>query len=780
MTRDPVGRRGAGTTDALRRLDAGTLLLIILVSGLVLRIFIAGIFLPLSGLANDVGAFTAWGQRMAAVGPGAFYEPGYFADYPPGFLYVLWLLGIIGNALTPVVGQDATGGLVKIPGIVADIGVAWLLFVIARRWGGDLVDRTHFGVTPQQLGLAAATVYLFNPGVIIGSAVWGQIDSVGSLILLATIYALARGWTEGAALGAVVAMLVKFQFAFLIPVVVVVGLKRHLFGRSADPRHTRHPDRLRVLTSLAVGVVSVTLLILPFGMLIYSPLAGGDPRGLLGVLPEPDPLSLVGKLVEAANTYTGLSINAFNLWRNPWSGLGDTLHWGDDTTLAFTIGGVSLTWQHVGTIAFAAVAVLALVAVARRDDVRGLLLASLVLAIAFFALPTRVHERYLFPALVLAAPLLLSGRGWPVIYGALSLSFFANIYWVYTEDWSFAYPPVINPGVDGQPMPQDPLLESTLLTDPGIWLLGGLVTLILAVVVVRTLRAAFAQRPEAPPLPEPEPPPEFSAAPMPAVPALGARPPGWLATNPADAYLKEPMRRLDRRDLALVLVLVAFAFGFRVWRLDVPRAFHFDEVYHARSAAEFLSNWRFGFNRDVYEWTHPMLAKYLIAGGMVAAQPNGVIAVRDVPTPSAALAVAPRRESAGFERSIGFRVETGSQIVAFDVASGAEVARWTASGQVAALAYDRANVRLLVGFADSGTVAAYELTGLLSSPDGRAPPHGPPIASGLGSVIEIVLDDTGNDPLLLRGLEGAALVSDEGEVHTTTGRYGGIGYVHGA
>ena len=73
-------------------------------------------------------------------------------------------------------------------------------------------------------------------------------------MLLATIYALARGWTEVAALGAVVALLVKFQFAFLIPVVAIVGLRRHLFGRSSDPELDGRREPLRVLTSLAVGV----------------------------------------------------------------------------------------------------------------------------------------------------------------------------------------------------------------------------------------------------------------------------------------------------------------------------------------------------------------------------------------------------------------------------------------------------------------------------------------------------------------------------------------------
>ena len=92
-----------------------------------------------------------------------------------------------------------------------------------------------------------------------------------------------------AALGAVVALLVKFQFAFLIPIVAIVGLRRHLFGRSSDPELDGRRDPLRVLTSLAVGIGTLTLLMLPFGMLVYAPLAGGDPTGLLGFLPAADP-----------------------------------------------------------------------------------------------------------------------------------------------------------------------------------------------------------------------------------------------------------------------------------------------------------------------------------------------------------------------------------------------------------------------------------------------------------------------------------------------------------
>ena len=139
-------------------------------------------------------------------------------------------------------------------------------------------------------------------------------------------------------------------------------------------------------------------------------------------------------------------------------------------------------------------------------------------------------------------------------------------------------------------------------------------------------------------------------------------------------------RRLDRRDALILLGLVVFALVFRLWRLDLPRSQHFDEAYHARSAAEFLSDWEHGWHRDVYEWTHPMLAKYLIAGGIVLADPNKVVGTLPLDAPSPFLAVAPRRESSGYDRSIAFTGDGGSTIVAADAETGDAVVSWTAGG----------------------------------------------------------------------------------------------------
>ncbi|HYN64354.1 MAG TPA: hypothetical protein VES36_07105, partial [Candidatus Limnocylindrales bacterium] len=623
MNPDSVRRRGRGPFGLPLPRDAVTALIVIIIGGMLLRVLVGGVLLPLSGFRIDVGDFTAWADRLAQGGPGEFYDPTYFSDYPPGYLYVLWLLGSIGRALQPLLlGVDITAGLVKVPGVLADAGVAAMLFLYSRRF----LDGKFGAWSGERIGLIAATVYLVNPGTIFNSAVWGQVDSVGTLAVLAALYWLARGWTELAALGAVVALLIKFQYAFVIPIVAIVGIKRHLLGRSSEPDHDGRPDPLRVLTSLAVGLGGLVALIVPFGLTLWSP---SDPTH-----------GLYEKFLAASDLYKGLSVNAMNLWRNAWSGLGDQLNWGCDAPsvppdvgciggagVAFNLGSMPVSWQLVGAVLFAAVALVAFWQIARRDDGEGLLLGALLLAVAFFALPTRVHERYMFPALALAAPLVLqrwrisrstltvavagagalafllyllppvdtgdatrstyrllllvlsaapivlATGGGSALYGLLSLSFFANVYWVYTADWSFVGGAPINPGVNGLPMVRDPFLASTLFSDYGIFALSGLIVIVLAMLTWRVVVHARAPSPqvdaERGPAAEPPLPPLVGE-----IEERGWRPPSagssldrliaWLRPDRRDPYLRERGRRLDRIDLALLVGLVLFAFLFRL------------------------------------------------------------------------------------------------------------------------------------------------------------------------------------------------------------------------
>ena len=131
--------------------------------------------------------------------------------------------------------------------------------------------------------------------------------------------------------------------------------------------------------------------------------------------------------------------------------------------------------------------------------------------------------------------------------------------------------------------------------------------------------------------------------------------------------------RLDRLDLWLLVLLVVGTLGLRTFRLAEPYQMHFDEVYHARTATEFLQAWRYGLSHDIYEWTHPHLAKYAMAGGHRRCGARTTSARRaSSACPVVAAAVEPRRDdeaAPGDRAGERLHVATGTEIRTYDLAT---------------------------------------------------------------------------------------------------------------
>src|SRR5215216_4611113 len=119
-----------------------------------------------------------WAMHLGEVGPYKFYG-SILADYPPGYLYVLWLIGKLSSSPGYV--------LLKLPAIVGDLGLAWIAGSFAARIAPTSV-RARWPVRT----LVAAGV-LFNPGVIALSAVWGQVDVVPAVFALWSLFLLFTG-----------------------------------------------------------------------------------------------------------------------------------------------------------------------------------------------------------------------------------------------------------------------------------------------------------------------------------------------------------------------------------------------------------------------------------------------------------------------------------------------------------------------------------------------------------------------------------------------------------
>ena len=143
--------------------------------GLVLRLIVA----PSTGLQFDLDYFRTWTVRLTVLGPSHFYDSGFPAD-PPGYPLVLLGLSKINSLLG---GGVPPTWLLKMPSIVADLGIAWIAGVFAVRLEGN------GGRTGEIRAIAAAAI-LFNPAFFFCSAVGGETDTIAAFFLLASFLLL--------------------------------------------------------------------------------------------------------------------------------------------------------------------------------------------------------------------------------------------------------------------------------------------------------------------------------------------------------------------------------------------------------------------------------------------------------------------------------------------------------------------------------------------------------------------------------------------------------------
>jgi len=193
----------------------------------------------------------------------------------------------------------------------------------------------------------------------------------------------------------------------LIPLVGVVLLKRHLFDAGSGPIHrpliggrvgewlVSNQGPVRIGTAFLVAWAVFFAMALPFGM---------------------GPYEYLTFISRTAGGYPYLTVNGYNLWALVGAE-------GSGSLASGPIPGVV-----VGAALLIGGFVVGLWAAFRRDDRATVLVTAVVLSAAFFVLPTRVHERYLFPVFALLPILAVWSRRWRWATLAFAVGSFINLH----------------------------------------------------------------------------------------------------------------------------------------------------------------------------------------------------------------------------------------------------------------------------------------------------------------------------------------------------------------
>ncbi len=355
--------------------------------GLVVRLLIA----PHGAHTHDAQILTNWAQVALQVGPINVYAAS-SANYPPLGVWLIAAMGWLFRLITDELPNASTGlwlVFLKLPAVFADCTLALLVATRAKR------------------PLLFALLVTFNPALLFLSAWWGQLESAWAVCVAYAILEHDRHpLRSGAVLG--VGLLIKQQALVIFPLYVLFLLMAVYRKQWRDARW-----------SLVGLILTLMVVLLPF-------------------LEQGQLLLLVQRLFALVAAPSWLTVNALNFWYLVTLGQGN---WQfnqplllPDTTLIANM----ISLRQIGVLLLGIWTMVVLMNTLHKQ--RGLL-GSVLLYTGAFLLPTQVHERYAFGALVLTTllaaqhyePLASKAAQWRILlfFGMITLLHLGNLLWAF-------------------------------------------------------------------------------------------------------------------------------------------------------------------------------------------------------------------------------------------------------------------------------------------------------------------------------------------------------------
>ena len=362
----------------------------------------------------DVNNHMVWAKDFLVRGPQNFYETqssNVFAsatpNYPPLAIFIFvvmrflqplihnlyWWLNLYvqlvpSNVIFFLEKTEFLAGLMKIPGVVADLGIAYLVFLLTKK--GKFI---------------AVSLILFNPVFIYNSSLWGQIDSIPVFFVLFSVYLLF--YFKKAVLSAVLftlALLIKPTALVFLPVYAVLFIK--IFGLKKS------------IINLFVANIVFCLAFLPFikgrNIFLY-------------------PYTVYSKGVLAAQSLPYVTNGAFNFWVfvTGLKGIKDTA--------PFLLG---ISYRLFGYVIVGLINLFVVFRIFKSKNKKETLFTALsISALTAFLFLTKIHERY---SLLPLSFLLLASLKKPKLIGLFIIISITSLFNHY-RSWSVpAIMPIIN------------------------------------------------------------------------------------------------------------------------------------------------------------------------------------------------------------------------------------------------------------------------------------------------------------------------------------------------
>lgn len=330
------------------------------------------------GHETDMNCFLLWGDMVFRDGFKAFYVSEAFTDYPPGYMYILYVIGWLRSVFH--ISWDSVGSIVmtKMPAILADMGTGWLIYRVAR---------AKFRETGAAM---LSALYLFCPAIILDSAVWGQTDSVFTFFIALMCWLIVQKKLIPSYFVFAVGILIKPQSLIFTPVLIFAIVDQVFL---TDFNWKKFWVNLG-LGLLAIGMIG--LLFLPYGFWeAYS------------------------QYKDTVGSYEYASVNAYNLWTLCG------LNWAPQDGVAF-----GLTYKMWGNlfIVLTVAATIYLSIRCKKTQSKYYYLGALIVT-SVFILSVRMHERYIYPAiaLLILTYAMRPRRNIYILYSVLSVYSFYNM-----------------------------------------------------------------------------------------------------------------------------------------------------------------------------------------------------------------------------------------------------------------------------------------------------------------------------------------------------------------